>query len=248
MNLKEIIKHFTVYFSKYKQLYKDLKILLGEYPNNIFLYQNAFTHRSALRSGKNYENKEHNERMEFLGDAILGAIVTDYLYSNYPQYKEGVLTQMRAKLVNRTTLNEVSQDHNLEKFLISNVNLQIEGKYIHSNMVEAFIGALYLDKGYSFTKSFVLKTLLKQLLSQDLANLEYDFKSRVLEWGQKMKQEIDFVSEPRSASSGNLFYSKILINGEVAGKGKGHAKKEAEQNAAKVVWETKINTLDSTQV
>lgn len=238
MFLSRLTHFIKVQFSSDRALYNDLNKLLGEYPINLSLYKRAFTHRSALRLS-NYQNKEHNERLEFLGDAILGSIVADYLYIHFPHHKEGSLTQMRAKLVNRATLNQVAQQHHLEKYLVAQVNFQFEGKNIYSNMVEALIGAVYLDKGYPYTRKFVLDKLLVGFLKEDLDAIEHDFKSRVLEWGQKRRHSIDFISETRldTDSSNHLFSSNVLINGEVAGQGVGASKKEAEQNAARIIWE-----------
>lgn len=245
MFLSKLIHLVKIHFSNDKDLYNDLNKLLGEYPINLSLYKRAFTHRSALRMN-NYQNKEHNERLEFLGDAVLGSIVADYLYTRFPQHNEGSLTQMRSKLVNRATLHLVAQQHHLEKYLVAQVNFQFEGKNIYSNMVEALIGAVYLDLGYLYTRQFVLDKLLAGFLKEDIEAIEHDFKSRVLEWGQKRRHSIDFVSETRldPVSNNQLFSSNVLINGEVAGEGTGSSKKEAEQNAARIIWEKWSKTQD----
>jgi ribonuclease-3 len=216
-----------------REFRKQLKGLLGTYPDKVDYYRCAFTHRSAANSKKT----GHNERLEYLGDAVLGAVVADYLYKEYPFHEEGDLTKMRSKLVNRLTLLTVGKKMNLDKFLVAQINIEVEGKYILSNMVEALVGAVYLDLGYRYTKLFVLNILLKELLSSDIENLEYDFKSKILEWGQKRKQTISFVSQQNSDKESNpVFFSDILIDGVVTGNGMGHSKKESEQNAAKSVW------------
>ena len=234
--LARVFRPIIVAFSKDRELYGELKELLGRYPRDLSLYKQAFTHRSALRGTG---SKAHNERLEYLGDAVLDVVVADYLYKRFPTSKEGMLTQIRAKLVNRITLSRVARKHSLEHFLVSQINLHVEGKFVYSNMVEALVGAVYLDLGYKFSKEFILTRLLKDFINADLEELEYDFKSRVLEWGQKNKQSIDFVSEihPGPKTHTNMFSSNVLINGEVAGYGTGRSKKEAEQNAARCLWE-----------
>ncbi|MDR1594367.1 MAG: ribonuclease III [Prevotellaceae bacterium] len=225
--------NFLLSKDKDREFRKELKHLLGTLPGNVEYYRCAFTHRSATGSKKT----GHNERLEYLGDAMLGAIVADYLYEKYPSHEEGLLTKMRSKLVNRITLLNVGKTMNLDKFLVSQVNIGVEGKFILSNMVEALVGAVYLDLGYKYAKYFVVNILLKDLLNSDIENLEYDFKSKILEWGQKHKQDISFVSQQNNDKETNpVFFSDILIEGIVAGKGTGYTKKESEQNAAKDVW------------
>jgi ribonuclease-3 len=222
-----------------REFRKKLKQLLGTFPGNVDLYKCAFTHRSAVGSKKN----GHNERLEYLGDAMLGAIVADYLYEKYPSYEEGILTKMRSKLVNRITLLNIGKKMNLDKFLVAQVNIGIEGKFILSNMVEALVGAVFLDLGYQYAKYFVLNILLKDVLNSDFEHIEYDFKSKILEWGQKHKQEISFVSQQNVDKESNpVFFSDILIDGVMTGSGTGYTKKESEQNAAKDVWQKWENT------
>jgi ribonuclease-3 len=233
MNFSEIRRKFKFLLSNDREFRRQLKQLLGTFPGQIQYYRCAFTHRSAAGSKKT----GHNERLEYLGDAMLGAIVADYLYEKYPSHEEGHLTKMRSKLVNRMTLLSVGKKMNLDKFLVSQVNVSIESKFALSNMVEALVGAVYLDLGYKYAKYFVVNILLKDLLNSDIENIEYDFKSKILEWGQKRKQDILFVSQQDSNTESNpMFFSHILIDGIISGRGNGYTKKEAEQNAAKDVW------------
>jgi ribonuclease-3 len=243
MSFSGIRRKLNFLLSKDREFRMKLRQLLGTFPCNVDYYKCAFTHRSAVGSKKT----GHNERLEYLGDAMLGAIVADYLYEKYPSYEEGHLTKMRSKLVNRMTLLNVGKTMNLDKFLVSQVNVGVEGKFILSNMVEALVGAVYLDLGYEYAKYFVVNILLKDLLNSDIENLEYDFKSKILEWGQKRKQEISFVSQQDDKESIPVFSSDILIDGVVAGSGTGYTKKESEQNAAKDVWkkwENSDNNMD----
>jgi ribonuclease-3 len=233
MSFSGIRRNLNFLLSKDREFRMKLKQLLGTFPCNVDYYRCAFTHRSAIGSKKT----GHNERLEYLGDAMLGAIVADYLFEKYPSHEEGLLTKMRSKLVNRVTLLNVGKTMNLDKFLVSQVNIGVEGKFILSNMVEALVGAVYLDLGYKYTKYFVVNILLKDLLNSDIESLEYDFKSKILEWGQKRKQEISFVSHQNVDKESNpIFFSDILIDGVIAGSGTGYTKKESEQDAAKNVW------------
>jgi ribonuclease-3 len=234
MSFSGIRRKLNFLLSNDREFRMKLKQLLGTFPGKVDYYRCAFTHRSAAGSKKT----GHNERLEYLGDAMLGAIVADYLYEKYPAYEEGRLTKMRSKLVSRMTLLKVGKTMNLDKFLVSQVNIGVEGKFILSNMVEALVGAVFLDLGYGYTKYFVVNILLKELLNSDIENIEYDFKSKILEWGQKHKQEISFVSQQDvDKDSIPIFFSDILIDGVVTGSGTGYTKKESEQNAAKTVWQ-----------
>jgi ribonuclease-3 len=241
MNLAGIRRKLNFFLQKDREFRRKLKQLLGIFPGNVDYYRRAFTHRSAVGGGK---KDGHNERLEYLGDALLGAVVADYLYEKYPSYGEGDLTKMRSKLVNRITLLNVGKKMSLDKFLVSQVNVGVEGKFILGNMVEALVGAVYLDLGYKYTKYFVVNILLKDLLNSDFEHIEYDFKSKILEWGQKNKQEISFVSQQDVEKDFTpIFFSDILIDGIITGSGTGHTKKESEQNAAKEVWKKWENKL-----
>ncbi|MDR1338990.1 MAG: ribonuclease III [Prevotellaceae bacterium] len=238
MNFSEIRRKLGFLLSNDREFRRQLKELLGTFPGDLHYYRCAFTHRSAAGSKKT----GHNERLEYLGDAMLGAIVADYLYEKYPLHEEGKLTKMRSKLVNRVTLLNVGKKMKLDRFLVAQVNIGLEGKFVLSNMVEALVGAVYLDLGYKYARHFVVNILLKDLLNSDIENLEYDFKSKILEWGQKQKQEISFVSQQNvDKESIPVFFSDILIDGIIAGSGTGYTKKESEQNAAKDVWTKREN-------
>lgn len=236
--IRRLYHAIKVVFSEDKELYDTLKKLMGRTPRNLSLYKQAFTHRSAAR-GRHNNNTIHNERLEYLGDAVLGAVVADCLYGHYPSCKEGALTKMRSKLVNSAVLSRVALKHGLDKLLISQINLRFEGKFVLSDMVEAFVGAVYLDQGYNFTRKFVLDCLLKDFITENLENVEYDFKSRVLEWGQKNKYVIGFTSEIHHENNARarMFSAQVLVDDKVSGQGTGRSKKEAEQSASRSLWE-----------
>lgn len=194
----------------------------------------AFTHRSAsviLPNGSSV----NNERLEFLGDAILDAVVADYLFTYYPNKDEGFLSKMRSKIVKRQQLNVMASALGLDSLIIKGCINSNGGKYIVGNTLEALIGAIYLDKGYEKTKKVVINRIIKQLISFDeLEKREFDFKSRIIEWAQKSRSEIIFESQEDYPGKSNtpIFISRIVVDSQILGEGRGTSKKEAEQNAA----------------
>ena len=241
--LQRFILKIKAAFSPEKALYFELKRILGVYPKNITYYKTAFIHRSASRQLPT-GHTVNNERLEYLGDAILNAIVADYLFEHFPCYKEGQLTQMRSKIVNYTTLTQIAHNLGIDKYIVSQVSVQYSGKYFYGDTVEAIIGALFLDKGFNCTKTIVLQRFLKDYLDAEaLVNHEVDFKSRVIEWCQKYKYNIAFNCKVKNSSSKsvNLFCVDVLINGKIAGNGTGTSKKEAEQNAARTAWAQNVD-------
>ncbi len=173
--------------------------------------------------------------MEYLGDAILDAVIADYLYTRFPDRNEGFLTQLRAKLVKRKMLNKLADNLGLASLLVSRTNADQSKINLLGNAFEALIGAIYLDKGYVRTKKYVIKKVLNKYVDLDkLSRKESDFKSRIIEWAQKNKKEISFVSrEDANAGSNVIHYISSLFLGEKEmGTGSGYSKKEAEQKAA----------------
>ncbi len=219
--------------NKQRGFRRDLKKILGFYPINLTLYKTAFIHKSASyidHTGK----VVNNERLEFLGDAILGAVVGDFLFNRYPAATEGFLTQARSKLVNRTILTDLAHKLGLDDFLIMHLRQFSVNKHIPGNALEAFIGAVYLDMGYEITKRFIEKRILyKHVDIEKVVNSEVNFKSRILEWGQQQKISISFETNEIKDSTPIQFESKIFLNQQEFGHGTGGSKKEAEQNAAK---------------
>jgi ribonuclease-3 len=222
------------YLSKSKKFYKLIFRLTGIYPSNLQVFKIAFTHKSASRNFDKTRNLD-NERLEFLGDAILASIVADFLYSYFPYKKEGFLTKMRARIVSREQLNEIALNMGLQFHVVS--QNKISGtKNIYGNALEALIGAIYVDKGYKKTKDFVIKRIInKNIDLKELAITDSDYKSQVIEWGQKNKIEIIFEDEEvESTEQNNLYFtSTIKVDDQLLGQGKGLSKKEAQQNASK---------------
>ncbi|MDR0331834.1 MAG: ribonuclease III [Dysgonamonadaceae bacterium] len=234
---------FRRFFKKIKALpnhgkepYLSYYKVLGFYPDRIDLYIEAMTHRSSsIRSKKG--RWANNERLEFLGDAILDAIVADILYKKFEYKKEGFLTSTRSRIVQRETLNKLAMDLGLNKFISSSTRNMAHNTNIYGDALEALIAAIYLDQGYKMAKKFVYDKLIKQHLSiEKVLKNEVDFKSRLIEWGQKNKVEIEFeVTEASYDDQNNpTFISCVKAAGIEIGNGKGYSKKESHQVAAKM--------------
>lgn len=207
---------------------------LGFFPGNFYLYKLAFIHSSApltLKDG----SLVNNERLEFLGDAILDTIVSDVIYKQFPDKGEGFLSKVRARIVKRETLNIIAVKIGIPQLLSSRINKNNNTLNPYGNALEALLGAIYLDKGYKKTKKFVLKKILSDSsLTKGIITNGTDFKSQILEWGQKNKKEIIFSIEemPTNQQNNPAFLSTLTIENREAGSGEGMSKKEAEQNAA----------------
>lgn len=217
-----------------RDFYNQLKEIFDISPRNLDLYKLAVVHKSAsllLPRGK----RVNNERLEYLGDAVLDAIVADYLFSQFPNQKEGFLTKMRSKIVSRTSLNQLAIDMGLDKLIVSQPNSQNPQKNIYGNGLEALIGAMFLDRGFHFTSKCVVNSILEKYI--DLDNLqitENDYKSRIFEWAQKNKLTLQFQNKENPANEmyNPHFIATITLNDQLLGEGHGSSKKEAEQNAA----------------
>jgi ribonuclease-3 len=208
--------------------------ILGFLPGKLFLYEIAFIHKSASSTLKNGK-VINNERLEYLGDAILDAVIADYLYTRFPDRDEGFLTQLRAKLVKRKMLNKLADNLGIAPLLVSRTNADQPKINLLGNALEALIGAIYLDKGYVRTKRYVIKKVLNKYVDlEKLSVKESDFKSRIIEWAQKNKQEISFISSEDSNEGSKVIHytAKLILEEKEMGAGSGLSKKEAEQKAA----------------
>lgn len=227
-----VVLPFTVFFSCDKKLSCAIKNIFGFYPGNVFLYQLAFRHKSAAKEIIN-GLKMSNERLEYLGDAVLSSIIADYLFKRFPYKEEGFLTEMRARLVSRAQLNKLSIKLGLDS-LIKSEMFSHQSKSMHGNAFEAFVGALYLDKGYGFTKKIVLKRVVEVHLDiEKIQNEDTNFKSQLIEWSQKEKIPIEFkVIDEIGNGFGKQYIVDLLINNEVYASGRDYSIKGAEQIAA----------------
>lgn len=242
--IRKIVQRVKLFSSSRKEFYFFLRDVLGFYPGNLKLYDLAFVHKSASTTDSQ-GNFVNNERLEYLGDAILGAIIADFLYNRFPQEDEGFLTKTRSKLVNRTFLTQLTFEMGLNVFIDSNTTKNIDKSHIYGDALEALIGAIYLDKDYKTTKYFVTKRILSQFVNlNEIEQNDTNFKSQLIEWSQKNKKEIRFetVEEPVDKSKQPKFVATVEIDNNEVGKGIGTSKKEAQQNAARQTL-TKLEKL-----
>jgi ribonuclease-3 len=230
---RKLIQFLRLPFLSKRNNFYQLKMITGLFPGNIHLYEIALTHKSAsvsLPDGSTI----NNERLEYLGDAVLGAIIADYLYLYFPDKNEGFLTQLRSKIVKRKQLNKLAFKIGLSQLIILNTRQNQHKENILGNAFEALIGAMYLDHGYYKTRKFVINKILKRHINlEKLARKESDFKSRLIEWSQKNKKEISFITEEcTDKTDEQMFASIVIVTGEELGRGKGYSKKDAEQKAS----------------
>jgi ribonuclease-3 len=204
--------------------------ILGITPGDLPLYRQALRHVSAVTGDR--AALSDNERLEFLGDAVLDTVIADLLFSTYPDRGEGFLTRMRSKLVSRQQLNHLAQRIQIERVMESNV-ARGQGSSVPGNAVEALIGALFLDKGFERARKVVLALVRAHFDLKELEKEDRDGKSRLLEWGQKRRKKVEFVvKEEGGRGRGKMYVAEVVINGEVKGRGTGLSKKVAEQDAA----------------
>lgn len=224
-------------FSSDKELKTAIKNIFGYRPGNIFLYRLAFLHRSATQETLN-GIKVNNERLEFLGDAILDAITADYLFKTFPTKDEGFLTEMRSKLVSRAQLNKLSQKMGLENLIQLDGSSNNQFRSFRGDAFEALIGAMYLDKGYIFTQKVILRKIIAQYFNIDeLVNQEVNFKSRMIEWAQRERKQLQFrVVEETGSGFRKQYIVEVVIDGLPCATGRDYSIKGAEQNASEKCW------------
>ena len=235
MWVNDIIDRIKLPFRKEKELFSALYTILGFYPRNISLYKQALLHKSA--GSRNEKGKPlNNERLEFLGDAILDAVVGDIVFRHFEGKREGFLTNTRSKLVSRTTLGKLSQEMGIPQLIKSSGHSSSHNSYINGNAFEALVGAIYLDRGYKACMRFMEKRILSQLINIDkVAYKEVNFKSKLLEWSQKNRVKMEFRDLSQSVGDNNspVFTTQVFIEGLEGCKGTGYSKKESHQQASK---------------
>ncbi len=199
-------------------------------PGDLGLYRQALRHSSAVADDR--PDLPDNERLEFLGDAILDSIIGELVFNRYPEQGEGFLTRMRSKLVSRTQLNSIAKLIAIERVMESNLARTHESS-VPGNALEALIGALFIDKGYDGTRKVVVKLFLTHVDLDEVAKEDKDGKSRLLEWGQKRRRKVEFaVHDEGNSGRTKIYVAEVLIDGTVRGTGRGASKKVAEQDAA----------------
>ena len=234
--LNKIIDRIKLPFRKEKELYLSLYNIIGVLPHNLSFYKTALLHKSVAR--RNDKGKPvNNERLEFLGDAILDAIVGDIVYEHFPGKREGFLTNTRSKIVQRETLNKLANDLGITRLILSSGHSQSHNSYLGGNAFEALVGALYLDYGYTACMKFMKKQILGELINIDkVAYKEVNFKSKLIEWTQKHKICLEFkpLSFGKDKEGSPTFSFQVVLEGIACGEGSGYSKKESQQEAAKV--------------
>jgi len=233
-------KLYNILLSSDKNLVKQLRKILGFTPGHLHFYKLAFTHKSYQQPKHQDTSKSNsflfnNERLEFLGDAILDAVMAEYLFKKYPTQDEGFLTQMRSKLVNRKTLNKIASDMELDLFLKQKGSNKIS-QTMMGNTLEAFLGAVYLDVGFEKTKTFIIHRILKKFLDiHELEQVNDNYKSILLEFCQKFQKQVQYVIVEQSRTHDNRekFCIAVHIDDEFFGQAVDFNKKSAEQNASK---------------
>ena len=217
-----------------KNYFVAIDDMFGIIPHNIELYKLALIHKSAsveLEDGSHI----NNERLEFLGDAVIESITSDYLFIEFPDRDEGFMTQLRSKIVSRQSLNRIASEIGLDRHVISHAAGNMSQKHIYGDAFEAMMGAIYLDQGYNFANRLLINNIYATKLSLDeVDETETDFKSRLIEWGQKNHHTVVFRTKgtPTGAGATRSFHCTVLVDNLEVGHGIGSSKKEAEQRAA----------------
>ena len=235
MPLSNAISLIKLLFLKDKELYVFIHRITGYYPKDIKLYQLAMVHRSKpvkLANGR----WANNERLEFLGDAVLDTVVADFLYDTFPGKHEGFLTSTRAKIVQRESLNRIGNSLHLDTHVHALTHSSSHNSYISGNALEALVGAVYLDQGYKRCRKFIVNRLIKKHFDlNDLVKTEQNFKSRLIEWTQKYRISIEFelVDSYSDANKNPVFRTAVILGGIYASDAVGYSKKESHQGASK---------------
>ena len=231
----QFIKDFFKSQNKTREFKKQLSNILGFTPGDVALYKTALSHRS-VREGAD----ENNERLEFLGDAVLSSVVAHYLFRKYPYKGEGFLTEMRSKMVNRQQLNDIALKMGLKKLTRYNkFDNALKSSQIFGNTLEAVVGAVYIDKGYKETQKWVVKQIIiPHLFVNDLELIDINLKNRLIGWASKNGKTIDFETLSEKHEHGRrVFTIGVVINGEIISEAKGFNKKDASQIAAQIAVE-----------
>ncbi len=244
--LRNQIDKIRLLFRKDRESYFCFYRILGFFPHDIRIYRQALLHKStSLRSEKG--NPINNERLEFLGDAILDAIVGDIVYRHFEGRREGFLTNTRSKIVQRETLNKLAVEIGLDKLVKYSARSSSHNSYMYGNAFEAFIGAIYLDRGYDYCKLFMEQKIFKHHIDLDsMSRKEVNFKSKLIEWSQKNKTEVSFelIEQLLDKDYNPMFHTEVRVGGLSAGTGTGYSKKESQQNAARMALKKIKNDKD----
>ncbi|MFD2513645.1 ribonuclease III [Pontibacter locisalis] len=232
--IKPVRRVYHKLFTRDKELIRALAGIIGSTPDNIRLYKLALTHTSFARQNAAGKH-ETNERLEFLGDAILGAVVAEHLFNKFPYEDEGFLTEIRSRIVNRESLNQIALKIGLNLLVkIDSSSHGMRHKSVNGNALEALVGAVYLDKGYDRTRQFIFKKLLRPHVDlHNLVNTTANFKSKLIEWAQSQNLDIRFdIIKRKQQGNTTEFTSEVYIDDKPVAVGVGLSKKKADQAAA----------------
>ena len=232
--IKPVRRVYHKLFTRDKELVRAITGIIGITPDNIRLYKLALTHTSFARQNAAGKH-ETNERLEFLGDAILGAVVAEHLFNKFPYEDEGFLTEIRSRIVNRESLNHIALKIGLNLLVkVDTSNYSMRNKSVNGNALEALVGAVYLDKGYDRTRHFILKKLIRPHVDlHNIVNTTANFKSKLIEWAQSQNKEIRFeIVKRKQQGNTTEFTSEVYLDDQPIGVGVGLSKKKADQAAA----------------
>ena len=220
------------FYTSGRNLNKSIKNIFGFKPGNLHLYRLAFRHKSANKDVNGI--KINNERLEYLGDAIIGSIIAEYLFKKFPYKGEGFLTEMRSKIVCRSNLDKLSRKLGIDRLIESSADTKSAAKSMRGDAFEAFIGALYLDKGYAFTRKVIIKRIVNIHIDIDtLEHLDTNFKSKLIEWSQKEKKEVEFrVISEKGIKNKHQYEVEVYVDEEPISRGIDFSIKGAEKIAA----------------
>ena len=236
--IKQLENLMKLFSFRGKKFSVSIRRLVGYTPRNIALYQLALLHKSLQKKSITGDILS-NERLEFLGDAILGAVIANELYKLFPDEDEGSLTKMRSRIVNRSLLNQVGLKMGLDQIIQLQSQVDLSQTHILGDAVEAIIGAVFIDHGFYKTRKFVLdKIITPHFNIFEIALKDSNYKSLIIEWGQKLKKTVRFDTEEIAGEgeNPNIFLCKVFIDDEILGEGSGTSKKEAQQNSARVAY------------
>jgi ribonuclease III len=221
--------------SKQKEFIKSIEQIIGSKPKNKLLYELAFRHTSASKNNGINSFKESNERLEFLGDSVLGMVVAEYLFKKYPFKDEGFLTEIRSRIVNRESLNILARRIGLDRLIEFDGQRNFHRTSMFGDAMEALIGAIYLDKGFAFTKRFIISKLLSNHFDLDeVISNNTNYKSTILSWAQADGRKLEFlIVEEKGKNHSKEFIAQVLVDAQVISSGSGWNKKKAEQDASR---------------
>lgn len=227
------------FFKGKSEFDKKIKSIVGYTPNDAFLFKKALVHKSVVHDQK-FEETESNERLELLGDAVLGLLIAEYLYLGFPDKNEGELTRLRALLVSRNNLNKIAVKIGLEDILVANIGGHKHSMSVYGNAFEALVGAIYLDGGIKRVKKFIFDHVFVHVIDIDaVLKIDPNYKSKVIEWAQAAKLDFEFITDEvfdEQNKSTKEYLAKLMVDGKQVSEASDFSKKKAEQKAAEIYY------------